>query len=171
MPVDNRDIDVAMPSRRPARGLGFARARPLLTCVPMLRSPLSRAVLVVTLAGASSSACLNGPCSCPNGGFQIIFVPAALDVQIMASGPGCPGPATCGVSVDGGACTEWFVPTTHAGACTVIAQAADGQQATLTVNVRGTDSCCGTLYSIDPPGAFASFPNFSVADAGTPDGD
>jgi hypothetical protein len=137
----------------------------------MLCSPFVRAVLVVTLAGASSSACLSGSCNCPSYGSQPIVVPAALDVQVMASGAGCPGPALCLVFADGGACTQWNILLTHTGSCTVTAQAADGQQATVSVNVRAIDlGCCGTAYTSDPPGAFASFPNFSVADAGTPDG-
>ena len=165
------DIDVAMPSRRPARALGFALPRALQYGRPMLCSPFVRAVLVVTLAGASSSACLPGPCNCPGNGGRPIGVPAALDVQIMASGAGCPGPARCAVFADGGACTQWNIPLTHTGSCTVTAQAADGRQATVSVNVRAIDlGCCGTGYTSDPPGAFTSFPNFSVTDAGTPDG-
>ena len=136
----------------------------------MLRNPLVRAVLVVALAGASWSACIPGSCNCPNSGPATVFVPAALDVQIMASGAGCPGPARCDVHADGGACTQWSIPLTHTGGCTVTAQAADGRQATVSVNVRAEDrGCCGTAYTTDPPGALASFPNFSLADAGTPD--
>ena len=137
----------------------------------MLRRRFARAILVVTLAGASSSACLSTPCNCPNFYLADIVVPAALDVQVMASGAGCPGPTLCQAAAAEGVCTQWHVPLTHTGGCTVTAQAADGQQATLSVNVQTVDlGCCGTAYTTDPPGVFSSFPNFSVADAGTLDG-
>lgn len=110
-------------------------------------------------------------CNCPNIGPAAVFVPAALHVQVMSSGAGCPGAAICRASAEGGACTEWDVPFSHTGSCTVTAQAADGQHATLTVNVQSEDlGCCGARYTTDPPGVLASFPNFSLADAGMVDG-
>lgn len=125
----------------------------------------------MTLAGASSSACIVGSCNCPNFESPAVVVPAALDVQITASGSACPGGARCEGHAEGDACTQWRVPFTHAGNCMVSAQAADGQQATLSLSVEAVDlGCCGTGYRTDPPGALLSFPNFSVADAGTPDG-
>ena len=138
----------------------------------MLRNPLVRAALVVTLAGASSSACIPGSCNCPDIGVdQLIGAPAALDVQITNSGPGCSDPAVCEVSADGGSCTAWIIRLTHTGNCTVAAQAADGQQATLSVNVQSQDlGCCGSRLVTDPSGAFSSFPGFSLADAGAASG-
>jgi hypothetical protein len=136
----------------------------------MLHGPLARAILLVILAGSSLSACLPGSCNCPNTGGTSVFVPAVLDVQVTASGAGCPGRALCRAS-EGYACTEWNIPLSHTGSCMVSAQAADGQHATISVNVRAEDlGCCGTRYTPDPPGALAAFPNFSLADAGTPDG-
>jgi hypothetical protein len=110
--------------------------RPWMLLLPMLIGPVE---------GACSSSC-----NCPNNGVPFHF-PAELNVQLAATGAACSSAPFCEVHGDGGACTEYSVPITNAGACHLTATAVDGRQvsADLSARVSLADTCCGTLYELD----------------------
>ena len=105
---------------------------------------LASALIALTEAGCP------GSCNCPNS-TQYVSFPAALDVQLTATGEACTAAPYCVEEGDGGGCTEYDLYFTNAGNCHLTATAADGRQVSLdvTAHVLYKDTCCGTAYDTD----------------------
>jgi len=86
----------------------------LLAMLPMLLAP-------------AEGGCV-GSCNCPMSSVVYVGFPAALNVQLAATGQACSRQPHCDEAGDGGGCTEYDVPLTGSGSCHLTARAADGRQ-------------------------------------------
>lgn len=131
--------------------------------------PLKRLslLLVPLLLGLIEGGC-SGSCSCPNNVVYVSF-PAALNVQLTATGEACTNAAYCVEEGDGGGCTAYDLYFTNAGSCHLTATAADGRQesADVTASVLYKNTCCGTAFGADlPPGALSFNQDASTSSGG-----
>ena len=107
-------------------------------------------VVVPLLIAPTEAGCLALSCNCPSSSGVDFFFPAELNVQLAVTGEACQRAPACYQSGDGGGCTQYWVAFTNAGACHLIATAADGRVESGDLSVVGSSAgCCGTRYDVN----------------------